>query len=113
MSFMLAFVKENKNWYIDLPTWKGRKSALRMVSGADTLLDYIAEGKKDVVLYAELEEYEGAECLTLINKCFWNGADYRIDTYKNNELNLKLWLCDVTKVVIGGFPEKIYFTKVR
>jgi hypothetical protein len=109
---ILTFVKEKKKWYIDLPNWTGRKSALQMVAGADTLLDYMAEGKTEVVLHASENKFDGCETLTLINKCFWNGADYKIDTYKNYQLNLKLWLCDVTKVVLGGFPEKIYFIKI-
>ncbi len=110
---ILKFAKENKKWYVVLPEWTGRKSALQMVSGADTLLDYMAEGKHEVTMYVEEEPFDGSECLTLIKKCFWNGADYRIDTYKNYELNLKVWLCDVTKYVLGGFPEKIYFVKLK
>jgi len=110
---LLKFAREGKKWYIVLPEWRGRKAALQMISGADTLLNYIAEGKLEVVLYVDEEDFDGAECMTLIEKCFWNGAFYRIETYKNNELNLKLWLCDVTKVVLGEFPEKIYFSKVN
>lgn len=107
---LLKFYKDDKkDWYIDLPNWTGRKSALQMVTGADTLLDYIAEGKKEVLLYVDEDEFEGAESLTLINTCWFNGADYRIDTYKNNYINHKIWLCNVTKHVLGYFPEKIYF----
>lgn len=109
---ILKFVKDKKNdWYIDLPEWKGRKSALQMVSGADTLLDYMSEGKRNISIYAEEEYFEGAECLTFIEKCWFNGAYYKIDTYGKNELNLTLWLCNVTKVVLGDFPSKIYFSK--
>ena len=110
---ILKFVREGKKWYIDLPEWTGRKAALQMVSGADTLLDYMAEGKREVVMYVDEEEFSGCECLTLINKCWWNGANYRIETYKNYYMHLKVWLCDVTKVVLGDFPEKIYFIKVN
>ena len=39
---ILKFNKEsNGKWYIDLPKWKGKKSALQMVCGADKLLDLI------------------------------------------------------------------------
>lgn len=108
----LKFVKENKDkWYIDLPKWTGRKSALQMVEGADTLLDFIADGKREVILYTDHENFDGANCLTFINKCWINGANYKIDMYNNYQLNLKIWLCDVTKHVLGHFPEKIYFAK--
>jgi hypothetical protein len=107
----LRFYKEDKNWYIDLPTWTGRKSALQMVSGADTLLAYIAEGENEVSLFVSEREIKGFDCLTLITKCLFNGAYYRIETYNGNYLNLKIWLCNVTKFALGKFPEKIYFIK--
>lgn len=110
---ILKFIKEKKKWYIDLPNWTGRKSALEMVSGADTLLDFMAEGKREVSMYVEEEWFDGSECLILVDTCWFNGADYKIDTYMNYELKLKVWLCDVTKVVLGGFPEKIYFVKLK
>jgi len=110
---MLKFCKEGKSWYFDLPEWKGRKSALLMVAGAHTLLDIMAEGKNVVVLYVDEEEFDGAEHLTLINICWWNGANYRIETYGNYYLHLKVWLCDVTKKVLGDFPDDIYFAKVN
>ena len=103
---LLKFVREDNKWYIDLPEWTGRKSALRMVSGADTLLDNIAEGESFVYLYVSLEEFDGSDSITLINKCWFNGANY-----KNKKYDLKIWLCNVTKVVVGGFPEKMFFAK--
>jgi hypothetical protein len=109
---ILKFAKENKKWYIVLPEWSGRKSALQMVGGADALLDYIAEGKREVNLYVDEEPFDDAECLTLIKKCWFNGADYKIDTYENNELKLKVWLCNVTLFVLEEFPENIYFIKL-
>ena len=113
MMKILNFEKEEKKWYIVLPEWTGRKSALQMVHGADTLLNYMAEGKREVCMYVEEEPFDGSECLTLIRKCWINGADYKIETYKNFEIKHKVWLCDVTKVVLGEFPEKIYFAKLK
>jgi hypothetical protein len=110
---MLRFYKEEKKWYIDLPEWTGRKSSLQMVSGADTMLAYMAEGKNEVYVYVSEEEQEDFACLEFISKCCFNGAYYRVDTYNNNYLNLKMWLCNVTKYVLGEFPEKIYFAKAR
>ena len=103
---LLKFAKENKKWYIDLPKWTGKKSALRMVSGADTLLDYIANGDSFVYLYASFEEFKSSDSIILINKCWFNGANY-----ENKKHGLKIWLCDVTKFVMGRFPDKIFFAK--
>lgn len=110
---ILKFVKESSNkWYIDLPDWMGKKSALQMVSGADILLDYMAEGRREVTILADTMEFEGASHLDLIKKCWFNGADYKIDMYKNYQLKLDVWLCNVTKHVLGDFPETIYFEKI-
>ena len=110
---LLRFYKEEKKWYIDLPEWTGRKSALQMVSGADTMLAYMAEGKNEVSVYVSTEEHEDFNCLELINICWFNGAYYRVIMYEKYYINLKMWLCNVTKHVLGEFPEKIYFAKAR
>jgi len=111
--WLLKFCKEGNRWYVDLPEWTGRKSALLMVAGAHTLLELMADGKDEVNIYVDEENFEGAEHLTLIKKCWWNGADYRIETYENYYLYLKVWLCDVTKYVLGRFPKDIYFAKIE
>ena len=51
----LKFKKEESgNWYIVLPEWKGTKAELKMVSGADTLLDTLSDGKKKVEVLVSL-----------------------------------------------------------
>ena len=115
---ILRFYKEiSGNWYADIPEWTGRKSALRMISGADTLLEYMTEDKdtyvKDVHVYFSTEPHEGADCLVRTKKCLFNGAWYKIKELEGEEINLKLWLCNVTKFVLGGFPDKIYVSKVE
>lgn len=110
----LKFVKEDsKNWYIDLPNWTGRKSALQMVAGADTLLDLISCGTDEVILFVSNHDFDGAEVITKVRKSWFNGADYHCKTYKGVEINHDLWLCNVTKFVLGYFPEKIYFAKLK
>ncbi len=110
---LLKFCKEGKYWYIDFLEWKGRKSALMMVGGAHTLLDLMAQGKQDVLIYVDEEDFEGAEHLKLIDLCWFNGANYRLETYKSYYLHLKVWLCDVTLKVLGEFPDDIYFAKIN
>lgn len=106
----LRFYKNKFNrWFIDLPMWTGNYSDLEMVEGADTLLDHLANENKKVVLKISDEKFENSSHLTLIGKSNnKSGADY-----KWIEMNLEIWLCDVTKFVLGYFPEKIYFLKVR
>jgi hypothetical protein len=110
----LKFVKEkNNNWYIDLPNWTGRHSALQMVAGADTMLEIMAEGRNEVLVFVTDEEFDGSNRLDLVKTCWFNGADYIIKTYEGTPLNLDVWLCNVTKFVLGDFPEKIYFAKLK
>lgn len=110
---ILRFYKEEKNkWYADIPSWTGRKSALRMVAGADTLLDLIAKGRKDVYLHFSEEEIEEGNVLYFKKKNWINGATYKLKEYEGHVHNMKVWLCDVTLHVLGKFPKRIYFREV-
>lgn len=110
---ILRFYKEkSEKWYADIPEWTGRKSALQMVSGADDLLDLIANGRNDVHIYFTEKEIKGADVLIFKRKTWFNGATYKIKSFEGQEINLKVWLCNVTKFVLGGFPKKIYISKV-
>ena len=110
---ILRFYKEdNKRWYADVPQWTGRKGALQMVAGADKLLDSIAKEKTEVYLHFSEKKINSADKLVLIKKCWWNGADYRVQKFGQVNLERKVWLCDVTKFVIGYFPKEIYYKEV-
>lgn len=110
---ILRFYKENsERWYADVPNWTGRKSALEMVAGADKLLDLIAKGRDEVYLHFSENEIKDSDVLIFKRKCWLNGADYKINNLDGQEIDLKVWLCNVTKFVMGKFPEKIYFKEV-
>lgn len=111
---ILRFYKEkSKKWYADIPNWTGRKSALQMVAGADKLLDLIAKGRPEVYLHYSENEIKNADVLTFVKKCWFNGADYILNDLEGNNVDLKVWLCNVTKHVMGDFPKKIYFKEVK
>ena len=101
----LKFVKENNQWYIDLPEWEGSKAELEMVAGADTLLDYLAKDKITVsVLVSETELDDNAVVLSKTLD-LQNGADYLVSNCPAVD---NLWLCDVTKHVYGYMPEYLF-----
>jgi len=111
---ILRFYKEkNREWYADIPSWTGRKSALRMVAGADDLLDLIAIGRDEVYLHFSEEEIDGGEVLHFKKKTWINGATYRLMKYQGNNMKMKVWLCNVTLHVLGKFPRRIYFKEVE
>lgn len=111
----LTFNKEIENrWYVDLPEWEGSKADLEMVSGADSMLEILAQGDDSVTLYMDTEYHDGFEILHF-NKLaveLGNGAYYTMEKYQGIEFDLEMWLCDVTKFVFDEFPPKLYFTKI-
>ena len=111
------FYKEsNNNWYIDLPEWKGSKAELEMVAGADTMLEYMAEGESEVYVYISDEEFEGADVLRLkgLADDIGNGAYYFMQKYMGIYLDLDVWLCDVTLTVFNNvFPKYIFIAKAN
>lgn len=110
---ILRFYKENsKKWYVDIPYWKGRKSALQMIGGADKLLDLISKGRNEIYLHYSKNKINYGNVLILKRKCWFNGADYKINNLDRQKIDLKVWLCNVTKFVMYDFPMKIYFREV-
>lgn len=106
----IRFYRElDSRWYADLPDWKGSKAELEMVSGADTMLDLLAEDKAEVTLRLYTTKVEGADELQIVDSIMESGAEYfYISTFFDP---LKIWLCDVTKFVFGEFPEILYVIK--
>jgi len=118
-------MKKSGNWYVDLPEWKGSKAQLRMIDGADALLDMMdVRNKGEVTIIFSEKKFEKAGCLLLVEinkgmkifpkiKLFSNkdfGADYILTEYEGVEvMGFKVWLCNVMKFVFGEFPLEIYF----
>jgi hypothetical protein len=111
----LDFIKEDTGrWYVVLPEWAGQKEALEMVLGADTLLDIAAGNKcKSVRLNISEKQFDGSDELLLTKIDKIEGAFYRLTEFEGKNIDLDMWLCDVTKFVMGGFPEKIYIQSIE
>jgi len=117
MNKTIRFYREEPEgrWYADIPEWTGSKSELEMVMGADNMLEFICEGDSDVKLHLSTDNREGDDSkLEFIREAteYENGAFYRLRSYGGVELNVEMWLCDVTKFVFGEFPKQIFLTKV-
>ena len=109
----LRFYKESDNrWYVDLPEWEGSKDDLEMVFGADSMLEYMAEGEGQVWINISEEEFENADKLEFIKLAteIDNGAFYKLNKYRGVDIGLEMWLCDVTKFVFGYFPKTIFLS---
>jgi hypothetical protein len=111
------FYKEGTSWYIDLPAYLeegGSLGDLLMVAGADTMLDYMACGEKEVTVALSTAPFSGADVLELTEKCdpSVGGAYYLLRYYEGKHLDQRMWLCGVTEYVFGYLPESIYVKRV-
>ena len=81
-----------------------------MVDGADTMLDVMAEGSASVTLILSVEPFEGADELVLTERCdpYIGGGYYLMKSYKGQEINRSMWLCQVTEFVFGDLPKRIF-----
>lgn len=116
----LSFVKEKtpwylipvigKNaWYIDLPEYMdkgiGTKLNLRMVRGADDLLELLGQGKEKVSLHVDTKPFKNNLLKMKMYKHDASGGTYRTDLVEVPDV----WLCNVTKYLFGGqHPWTIY-----
>ena len=117
------FYKLNNIWYIDLPEYLdkglGSLADLMMVDGADTFLDMLSNGQKEVQVRFSHQVFTEAR-FTLIAENFGKnqnllklighapvnyGRYYRVKELHNH----RLWLCPVTEYVFGGaYPDVIW-----
>jgi hypothetical protein len=108
---VLTFEKEKDGcWYIVLPEWTESHASLMMVGGADTLLDFLSDGYCKVSLQVR-DWWSGEDCLPVvyISERKPKGEDTFGGDYLVTGLEYKIWLCNVTKYVFGGFfPPKLY-----
>lgn len=119
MTREIIFKKECDEWYghqwfATIPEWEGSKSDLEMVSGADTMLDIIAGKTSRVTIKLSTENFDGADELIFQKKAddIGNGAYYKMSKYLDTDMNLDIWLCDVTTFIFSNFPNIIYIKKL-
>jgi hypothetical protein len=112
------FYKDGLSWFVDLPSYLeqgGEIGDLQMIDGADQMLDILSNGGANVQLDISTEPFEGADELTLTEKCdpLIGGGNYLFKYYNGQEINRHLWLCQVTEFVFGNIPEKIFVRKSK
>jgi len=109
------FYKESTNrWYVDLPEWNGPKADLEMIDGADSMLEYMAEGSGEVRAIMSTQKVDNVYHLIFIREPpeIGEGAQYLLEEYLGLTIYLRVWLCDVTKFVFGEFPENIWIIPI-
>jgi hypothetical protein len=112
-----TFIKEEGRWYLDLPDFESRgwtKADLELISGTRRLLNSIASGKKTLTIRMATEPFLGADLLELVELCEApkGGAIYLMRTCNGQELNVNMWLCDITLLVFGDMPAELYVQRL-
>ena len=115
---LYKFKKSGQDWYIDLPEFieqGGSVGDLQMVDGADKMLDMMAENRNSIILQIAKEQFEGADILTLTEKCdpYIGGGYYIMRQYEGQEINRTMWLCQVTEFVFGDIPSQIFVKREK
>ena len=129
--YTLNFIAENdppiKRWYYNFKHWGFDHANLEMVSGADTLCEYYAQGDNQVTIKLiatnklinngstddfDLYTAEETPNLSLIYRILY-GRDYvGVNVTEDAEIKTtKIWICPVTLFVLGRYPKYLYIKK--
>jgi hypothetical protein len=100
-------------FYIERGRWYFRKK--EMISGADTLLDYISDGDKQITLEIKETPFKNASQLKYQSMAeLKEGAYYYIEYYEDIRKDIIEWLSDDFIFLFGyeTFPTYFYFKKI-
>jgi hypothetical protein len=110
---ILRFYNRDRRWFADVPSYieaGGTEDDCEMVAGADEWLDLLAKEKDSITL--EIGETPLDEQLKLYEKDEAGGT-YIAHTYKEEDVNHVMWLCNVTIFVFGYFPPIIHYKIIK
>lgn len=107
----IKFVKVCGHWFVDNPCNIDRVLDMQMVSGADVLLDHILKiTGNDCYVYLDVNTDEEPDIVFEKINEDEIGADYFVwtDSKKIDTPPVKkIWLCNVTKEMLGEHPTRI------
>lgn len=121
---MKARFFNNGRWYYHFPEYinnGGEYCDLEMVAGADVMLDILSECGEDYECYISenwMKDWDA--CLIRVStdvsplEGSWSkslGANYHI--LYSNEMVGKGWLCEVTHIVFGKFPDTLFIKTIK
>lgn len=104
----LKFKKLSNRWYCDIP-YTGSIDDLEMVSGADTLCELISNYTDSEIIEVESTSEISHVFLGKIEEDEF-GATYQCwfnDVIIAADNSFLVWLCPVTKLVFGNYPNSI------
>lgn len=118
MTRTYRFYKDEIGWFIDLKWFPFNRAHLAMVCGADSLLDILSAGEKEIKLKVSTSRFR----MKLSNRLerriklgLLRGATYEVMSpeieFETSFLSKnQLWLCAVTLLIFGHYPKNIYYS---
>lgn len=108
-------------WFADLPELVNQVDIAdcEMVSGADTMIEILSNNKKEVTLVLVAErpsittDPKYIAAMSKENDNCGYGANYKVVLFEsesttNMVYTSSAWLCPVTKMIFGEYPDSIY-----
>lgn len=111
-----CFTKLEGCWRLILPGSPGKPpTEVVLTSGIDELLHMLARHRNELWLQLERTAFAGASVLVLDEFCPAprGGAYYRIYPREGRALKQRLWVCEVSLLIFGDLPERIYYRLLR
>lgn len=113
--FVMSFSRdENGYWFADVPHWPRQfHDNLEMVAGADDYLTAVCSGANKVKLEVSTVAPENPGEWTVFSKTHETlmGGTYSVENCP--VYHKKVWLCNVTKFVLGQHPQTIWVKVLR
>ena len=119
MTRTLDFHKIGRSWYADVPGWTGKLEDLKMVMGADALLDALSKMGRFIRIQVSNQELPDSIHFHSIEEIF-DGTTYEPVGKVSDEISTisTIWLCQVNNFFWEGSvndvsPEDIYFKVIQ
>ena len=116
-----------KRWYYNFKHWGFDHANLEMVSGADTLCEYYAQGNNQVTIKLiatnklinngsaddfDLYTAEDIPNLPLADRILLGRTYMGVNVTEDAEIKTtRIWICPVTLFVLGRYPKYLYIKK--
>lgn len=110
------FFKKDGYWWLQLPHTNGHPyTEVALTSGIDELLQLLAGRRTQLWLQLATTAFLGASVLVLDAFCPApdGGAFYRIYPHRGRPMQQRLWVCEVSLLIFGDFPERIYYKLLK
>lgn len=105
---LLEFYKKDDRWFADVPSHTEEEN--EMVSGADTLLEYLSNGKNTVNINIDFLPGKHHDITFFQLKHDNNGAVYQIESDDPIINGHTAWICNVTHDVLGEHPPYFFIS---